>query len=743
VRNNLNAYCTRWFTRTTTALACAFVVLTSSAEAAGKRVAFVVGNGAYTAVPPLDNPKNDAKAVSEALRKVGFEVVTAIDLNREDFDKSVETFIRSLYDAELSVFYYSGHGVEVGGENRIIPVDAALATDAALEIETVSLQTIMMQMRNNSRAQLLYLDACRDNPFAVKKFLVGADQIKRQVGRGLAKENASIGSLIAYATEPGNIALDGDSANSPFTEAVLRHSFAANVDVQTALLQVTRDVWESTHQKQRPWSNATLVEPIYLNGEKTKTDAPGDNEPEPGATADPLTLLAKPSTVGLGPQTVFTDADVKRLPVATKYKLSKMPGSGTVSQSGGTIAEGEEFDSAALATLKFEPSVDASSAETTLELQATTPDGQIVPVVVTENVEVNACDQEAGEPLDLQGTVKGVLPNEIDIEKALAACSVAVKDHPGTARFIYQLGRAEFANKNTVAANALFDHAANAGHTRALNQLGYMAQRGVGRAQNIEEANVFFKLAAEKGDPYGMLSYGRNLARGRGTKPDINTGLAYLNRAVEMGHTYAMNELGGMYFYGDPVKANPRRGIRFYEASMARGDIYGIRNMGDAYLRGIGVEKDSVTALALFTKAANGGHPGAPTDIGAMYFSGNGVAKNMDEAIKWYEMGAERGNQQAAANLGWIYAKGPEDHRDVARAVHYVALALALDTYGKDKKSKAELAALPEKAKTSAMKKLVATVGIENIETTDDLDLTLVLLSRKAWQTRNPRLDLF
>lgn len=161
----------RFFAQVLAVLLCTLFLTAEAAFAAGKRVAFVVGNGAYKAVAELANPKNDALAVSESLRKVGFEVVTAIDLNREDLDQSIQKFIRSLSGAELSVFYYSGHGVQVGGENRIIPVDAVLATESALEVETISLQTIMMEMRSNSRAQLLYLDACRDNPFAVKSFL--------------------------------------------------------------------------------------------------------------------------------------------------------------------------------------------------------------------------------------------------------------------------------------------------------------------------------------------------------------------------------------------------------------------------------------------------------------------------------------------------------------------------------------------------------------------------------------------
>ena len=761
--------------RTCGLVSIALCMATSATWSAGKRVAFVVGNSAYQAVPELVNPKNDAKAVSEALRKVGFEVVTAIDLDRKNFDKAVEKFIRSLSNAELSLFYYSGHGVEVGGENRIIPIDAKLATETALEVETISLQTVMLHMRNNSRAQLLYLDACRDNPFAVKKFAVGGDEIKRSVGRGLAKEKADIGSLIAYATEPGNIAQDGDGENSPFTIAVLRHSFAENVDVQTAMLNVTRDVWEATQQKQRPWSNATLVEPIFLNGVEVKAQEPAEPTPvkpevkvvekvepekqpvavekptpepppptpEPVVKTAPIEVTAQTTTVGAGAQPIFAEDEIKALLSSTKITLAEAPTSGTVSLNGETLIAGDEFEAAALAALKFEPSVDDASSKSTLAIEATGPEGKVVPVMVQQNIEVNPCDLEAAEPLDLQGTQKGLLPNEINIEKALAACRTAVKEYPDVARFIFQLGRAELAAKNTDEASKLFDRAAEAGHVRAHHQLGYMAQRGIGRPQSIEEANVYYKIGAEKGDPYAMMTYGRNLVRGRGVKADVEKGIAYLNRAVEMGHTYAMNELGHLYLQGEVVKKNPKRAVRFFEASMDRNDIYGIQNMANAYLNGLGVDKDPSTALALYKAASNGGHPYAPTDVGAIYFNGKGVKKDIDEAIKWYEIGAERGSYQAASNLGWIFSQGPKQKRDVVKAVQYTALAAALDAYNQDKDIRSKLAKLPDKSKSDAVKSLIKTIGPENAVTAEGLDETLILLSRKAWQLRNPRLDLF
>ena len=204
-----------------------------SAEAGDRRVAFVVGNGDYKSVAQLPNPKNDADAVAAALKRQGFEVVTAIDIDRVTFDKAFEKFVRSMDNADLSVFYYSGHGIQVNGENRIIPVDAKLANPADLEIETVSVQTIMSYMRTNSKVQLVYLDSCRNNPFPSQSFLVGPEKQVAVAGVGLAPLANSLGSLVAFSTQPGAVAVDGTGDKSPFTESMLRHSFKLGVDAQT------------------------------------------------------------------------------------------------------------------------------------------------------------------------------------------------------------------------------------------------------------------------------------------------------------------------------------------------------------------------------------------------------------------------------------------------------------------------------------------------------------------------------
>ena len=769
---------TRAFKRNSLAVVAAgAILLAASADAAQaleRRVAFVVGNSAYANVPTLPNPKNDAEAVAQSLRDAGFDVITALDLDHQQFDTEFQKFVRSLAGADISMFYYSGHGIQVGGDNRIIPVDANLKTALDMEVETISLRTIMGYMQANSKSQLVYLDSCRNNPFPSSSFLVGPDKEVALTGEGLAAQEASRGSLIAFSTQPGNVAVDGFGTKSPFTEAVLSRSFNLGVDVQSALMKVTQDVWETTKQKQRPWSSSTLVEPIFLaqptiliameDEPAQTTEQPSvvissnDAEPQADAPVD----AAVPSTatqlasligeafekvpripIGVGAVAMLGNLPILRGQSGASIEISQTPNRGVLYLDDKALLKGSVIDQASLAKVRYEPSVGSEGQTESLELKIAQASGE--QAVVQGKIEpyLEDCDKLAGEPLDLQGVSPGLLPNEIDPLKAVPACTQATAAFPDVARYTYQLGRANLAARDLPAAKMHFEQAVKLGHIRAYYQLGNMAGRGFGRPQDLAEANRLLKFGAEQGDPFAMVSYGRNLLRGRGITKDIAAGTAFLNKAVEMGHTFAMNELGSMYYYGRGVKLNAKRGVRFYEAALARNDIYAMNNIAFAYAHGKGVKKDQGTALALFKKASEGGHPSAPTNIGIMYLNGEGVKKDTVKAVQWYELGAERGDSYAAANLAWIYVNGPGALRDPAKAAWFSSMSKALDPFGENPKAGAELKKLPASAKAKAIKAMTGELGAEGLETSADLDGTLVLLARKVWQKRNPRYDLF
>lgn len=228
-----------------------------------RRVALVIGNSAYTAVPRLANPQRDASAISAALKRLGFEVVEGYDLKMDEMTGIVRDFAQKLDGAKAGVVYYAGHGIAVGDENYLIPVDASLKTEADLDFRAVNVQLILRQMQRDERVNILILDACRDNPFATQ-----LAARSRSVSRGLTaiETQSASGILIAFATDPRATALDGEKdGNSPFTSALLKHIETPEVSITTVMDRVRADVWESTGKKQKPWTNSSIIGEFKMN----------------------------------------------------------------------------------------------------------------------------------------------------------------------------------------------------------------------------------------------------------------------------------------------------------------------------------------------------------------------------------------------------------------------------------------------------------------------------------------------
>ena len=245
-------------------LGIAAVSLALPAQAApDRRVALVIGNSAYTAVPRLANPQRDALAISASLKRLGFEVVEGYDLKMDEMTGIVREFAQKLDGSKAGVVYYAGHGIAVGDENYLIPVDATLKSEADLDFRAVNVQLILRQMQRDERVNILILDACRDNPFTTQ---LAAKS--RSVARGLTaiETQSASGILIAFATDPRSTALDGEKdGNSPFTSALLKHIETPEVSITTVMDRVRADVWESTGKKQKPWTNSSIIGEFKLN----------------------------------------------------------------------------------------------------------------------------------------------------------------------------------------------------------------------------------------------------------------------------------------------------------------------------------------------------------------------------------------------------------------------------------------------------------------------------------------------
>lgn len=256
-----------------------FAVLTlliaTAPARAEKRVALIIGNSAYQHVSALPNPRNDAKAMGAALAKLGFDVDVHTDLTKADTDKAVRKFGDRLEGASVALFFYAGHGLQVNGVNYIVPIDAKIDRERDLQFEAVEIATVQRQMEEEKRVNLVFLDACRDNPLG--RSLAGKSR-SASVGRGLSPMPAATGTLISYATKDGTTAADGDGANSPYTTALLKHLATPGLDVGIMLRRVREDVLAATKNQQIPWDYGSLLGEFYL--------VPGAPPAPPAAAAE-------------------------------------------------------------------------------------------------------------------------------------------------------------------------------------------------------------------------------------------------------------------------------------------------------------------------------------------------------------------------------------------------------------------------------------------------------------------------
>jgi hypothetical protein len=248
------------------AMSLAALLVSGNAALADKRVAFVVGNSAYKNVPQLPNPVVDARSMAKVLRNVGFDVVEGSNLNRDKMTEKLLEFGKKAEGADVAVFYYAGHGIAVNGTNYLLPVDADLKSEMDVKLgAAINVDMTLEQTMADAKVKLVFLDACRDNPFAAK---IRSAKVTRSVSveTGLAEMKSGEGTLIAFATGPGQTALDGEAGtNSPFTRALVANITQPGVEIQQAMTKVRAQVNDETNKNQLPWGHTNLTGDVYLN----------------------------------------------------------------------------------------------------------------------------------------------------------------------------------------------------------------------------------------------------------------------------------------------------------------------------------------------------------------------------------------------------------------------------------------------------------------------------------------------
>lgn len=255
-------------------LAISFLV---SAQESERRTALVIGNADYRS-SPLQNPVNDARDMTQVLRELGFTVTTKLNCSRREMEEAIREFGNELIRGVVGLFYYAGHGMQVGGRNYLIPVDADIRAEDEVKYFAVDAGLVLSKMESASnRTNIVILDACRDNPFK-RSF--------RTENRGLAVVEAPRGSLVVYATAPGSVAAEGRGRNGVFTGALLRHIRTPGIEVEAMLKRVRRDVLAATGGEQIPWSSSSLTGGFYFSGTGGRVAVAEEAERTPTITVE-------------------------------------------------------------------------------------------------------------------------------------------------------------------------------------------------------------------------------------------------------------------------------------------------------------------------------------------------------------------------------------------------------------------------------------------------------------------------
>ena len=486
------------------------------AVAAG-RLALVMGNSAYRNAPALDNPANDAADLAQALRAIGFDVIETRDATREAMAGAVRDFSERIGTADVALFFYAGHGLQMNGENYLLPVDARIESAADVRFNTINLTDIQQEMEGGGRANIIMLDACRNNPFADKL----ARDHRGVTTRGLGRlEATGVGSLVVFSTQPNNVAFDGNGRNSPFTSALLKHIAAPGLEVRQMISKVRGDVLAATDQKQVPWDNSSLVGDVYLAGPTPSVAAAPTPAPAPVATAVPAAQTA-----------MIT-------PVEPQRGTAAPPANGPVGDCERAVAQAPPF--ATPEQIKQANHVDWARAkdvcEAALAAQPTDPTTQL-----------------------LAGTIAQHFKNYVEAARFYrAAADAGDRRAQNALAYLYVMGQGVV--KDHQRAFELFSKSAEAGWPAAMGNLGSMYGNGDFVKEDDAKALDWYEKAIEAGNYFGLAQAGVMYFNGKGTPRDYNAAAQYFQQAADMGDGYSLKFLAIMYERGllgnrDPGKA--------------------------------------------------------------------------------------------------------------------------------------------------------------------------------------------
>jgi TPR repeat protein len=563
------------------------IALGAHAQEGDRRVALVIGNAGYQHVERLANPGNDAKLIADILRKSGFVLIGGgpqSDLDKPAFDRLVADFGKKIQGADVALFYYAGHGMQVQGTNWLVPTDANPTRAQDLDFQMVNAELVLKQMDGaGTRLNIVILDACRNNPFA--------NLGTRAVESGLAQMKAPDGTLISFATQPGNVAVDGKGADGPYAMALATAIRQPGLDIFHLFNQVGLSVKRDTQGSQQPWVSSSPIdgEFFFVRSEATTDDAVVPALDVAGGAQDGAKRGASASSAG---SNAATAAKVKEPPATEPPQATR-----DAAEKGQAVAQ--------------------------IDLGLNFAKG-------------------TGAPKDLAAALQW-------FQRA------ADQNDPRGQYYVGLMHERGYAVERSYAtALSWYQKAAEQNYPPAEIAVARFHGQGLGVPRDLTQRNAWLARAAGQDSPLAENVLGNIYRLGLGVPQDLAAAAQWYQRAAGHDFAPAQARLGLMYMHGNGVKKDYVQAMQYLRHAADKGNPLAQNGIGVLYEHGYGVRQDYVEAARWFRLAADKGYGQAALNLGVMYADGRGVPRDRTEAAKWYEKAAAAGNEMAVARLARI-----------------------------------------------------------------------------------------
>ena len=594
-----------WIGLARIALTVGFLAARAATAGAETRVALVIGNGAYREIARLDNPPNDAKDVAAELSALGFKVTVGADLDQATMERKIADFAKAAASADVSLFYYGGHGLQVAAHNYLIPVDAELHSEEDIYRHAVPFDDVLKAQERGQGVHLIFLDACRTNPLK--------DAPASAHTAGLARVGNAAGFLIAFATQPDNVAFDGAGRNSPFAQSLLGHLATVGQDISSMMIEVRKDVIATTGGSQIPWENSSLTRQFYFAPGEASSGSPETQLWQlAGGQRDVNLLHFYLDRYPDGPHVGDARALLEELGKADNRTgaAPNAPSKENVEELLWKLARGgRQRPLVELYLARYPSGAHVQEATDLLASLQQTQGSEAPPGVV--------CERQATHPRDATANTPGVELSVLaqNAEPAIEACREAVAQHPNVPHYLALLARATTASGRRDEAIGLYRKAADAGDARAMVSLGLILESGDGVPKDIGAANALYEKAAARGSADGAIDLAVALMNGKGVERNVARAVALLRTASQGGSAIATYDLGVLAQQG--AAGEPAQALDFFQRSSSLGDPRGYMAAAILLDEGRGVPKDPAGAAEQLLRAVAGDDGSAISELAA------------------------------------------------------------------------------------------------------------------------------